>query len=104
MRQSFILNRVYPKYNYFDVYQAQTVQLDFDKEVRFKVTRNSDYGERYKLFLIKENSFEKKYTLQDFGLNVVTDKNKLVIVDTIKWNGLAKKAGFSREILLVNLR
>ena len=92
----FILNRVYPKYNYFDVYQAQAVQLDFDKEVRFKVTRNSDYGERYKLFLIKENSFEKKYTLQDFGLNVVTDKNKLVIVDTIKWNGLAKKAGFQQ--------
>ena len=92
----FILNRVYPKYNYFDVYQAQTVQLDFDKEVRFKVTRNSDYGERYKLFLIKENSFEKKYTLQDFGLNVVTDKNKLVIVDTIQWNGLAKKAGFQQ--------
>ena len=92
----FILNRVYPKYNYYDVYQAQTVQLDFDKEVRFKVTRNSDYGERYKLFLIKENSFEKKYTLQDFGLNVVTDKNKLVIVDTIQWNGLAKKAGFQQ--------
>ena len=60
------------------------------------MTRNSDYGERYKLFLIKENSFEKKYTLQDFGLNVVTDKNKLVIVDTIKWNGLAKKAGFQQ--------
>ena len=92
----FILNRVYPKYNYFDVYQAQTIQLDFDKEVRFKVTRNSDYGERYKLFLIKENSFKKKYTLQDFGLNVVTDKNKLVIVDTIQWNGLAKKAGFQQ--------
>ena len=92
----FILNRVYPKYNYFDVYRAQTIQLDFDKEVRFKVTRNSDYGERYKLFLIKENSFEKKYTLQDFGLNVVTDKNKLVIVDTIQWNGLAKKAGFQQ--------
>mgnify|MGYP000073576815 FL=1 len=92
----FILNRAYPKYNYFDVYQAQTIQLDFDKEVRFKVTRNSDYGERYKLFLIKENSFEKKYTLQDFGLNVVTDKNKLVIVDTIQWNGLAKKAGFQQ--------
>jgi len=92
----FILNRVYPKYNYFDVYRAQTIQLDFDKEVRFKVTRNSDYGERYKLFLIKENSFKKKYTLQDFGLNVVTDKNKLVIVDTIQWNGLAKKAGFQQ--------
>jgi TRAP transporter 4TM/12TM fusion protein len=92
----FILNRVYPKYNYFDVNQAQTIQLDFDKEVRFKVTRNSDYGERYKLFLIKENSFEKKYTLQDFGLNVVTDKNKLVIVNTIQWNGLAKKAGFQQ--------
>ena len=92
----FILNRVYPKYNYFDVYRAQTIQLDFDKEVRFKVTRNSDYGERYKLFLIKENSFKKKYTLQDFGLNVVTDKNKLVIVDTIQRNGLAKKAGFQQ--------
>ena len=52
----FILNRVYPKYNYFDVYQAKTIQLDFDKEVRFKVTRNSDYGERYKLFLIKDKA------------------------------------------------
>ena len=53
----------------------------------------SDYGERYKLFVIKEKTFEKEFTLQDYGITLTKEKNK-TIVDTLKWNGQAKKMVF----------
>jgi len=50
----FILNKFYPKYSYKDINQIQLLELDPKKEVRLKVTRLSEYGERYKLFVIKK--------------------------------------------------
>ena len=67
--------------------------LEPNKEVHLKITRPSEYGERYKLFVIKKNTFKKNFNLREYGLNLVQDKDKL-IVDTLKWNGLAKKEGF----------
>ena len=61
--------------------------------MRFKVTRLSEYGERYKLFVINKNTFESNFTLEDYGINLIQEDNKF-IVDTLKWNGAAKKEGF----------
>ena len=69
------------------------IKLDPNKEVRFKVTRPSPYGERYKLFVIKKNTFETEYDIGEYGMNLVKQDNKIV-VDTLKWNGKAKKSGF----------
>ena len=41
------------------------VTLRPDNDVHIKVTRNTDYGERYKLFVIESNSFNKNYSLED---------------------------------------
>ena len=89
----FVLNKFYPKYNYKDINQIQLLTLDSNKEVRFKVTRLSEYGERYKLFVIKKNTFKNKFTLGDYGINLLKKDNKFVI-DNLKWNGAAKKNGF----------
>ncbi|MDA9793754.1 TRAP transporter permease [Candidatus Pelagibacter sp.] len=89
----FILNKFYPKYNYQDINNINSVILDSKKEVRFKVTRPSLYGDRYKLFVIDKNTFEEEYNLEDYGINLVKEKNK-IIVDNLKWNGQAKKSGF----------
>jgi len=89
----FILNKFYPKYNYQDTNNINSVILDPKKEVRFKVTRPSLYGDRYKLFVIDKNTFEKEYNLEDYGINLVQENNKM-IVDNLKWNGQAKKSGF----------
>jgi|TARA_A100001011_G_scaffold45958_1_gene43225 TRAP transporter 4TM/12TM fusion protein len=89
----FVLNKFYPKYNYKDINKIHLLQLDPDKEVRFKVTRPSPYGERYKLFVINKNDFEKEFTLEAYGMVLVNEKDK-VIVDNLKWNGKAKKSGF----------
>ena len=48
----FVLNKFYPKYNYLNIEQIQNSVFDPEKEVRIKVTRLSEYGERYKLSLI----------------------------------------------------
>ena len=58
--------------------------------MRFKVTRPSAYGERYKLFVIKKNTFETEYNLEEYGINLSKEENRIV-VDTLKWNGKAKK-------------
>ena len=89
----FILNKFYPKYNYQDISKINLVVLDPKKEVRFKITRPSPYGERYKLFVIDRKTFEEEYDLEDYGISLVKEKNKIV-VDNLKWNGLAKKSGF----------
>jgi len=89
----FVLNKFYPKYNYQDISKINSVILDPKKEVRFKVTRPSLYGDRYKLFVIDKNTFEEEYNLEDYGINLVKENNK-IIVDNLKWNGQAKKSGF----------
>ena len=89
----FVLNKFYPKYNYQDIKNIDLVVLDPKKEVRFKITRPSLYGERYKLFVINKNTFEEEYNLENYGISLVKENNK-IIVDNLKWNGQAKKSGF----------
>jgi len=89
----FVLNKFYPKYNYKDINQIQFLEFDPKKEVRFKVTRPSEYGERYKLFVIEKNTFESKFNLDEYGIFLIKEE-KRIIVDNLKWNSKAKKSGF----------
>ena len=89
----FVLNKFYPKYNYQDINSIHSIILDPKKEVRFKITRPSMYGERYKLFVINKNTFEENYDLEEYGMIIAKEENR-VIVDNLKWNGQAKKNGF----------
>ncbi len=89
----FVLNKFYPKYNYQDISKINSVVLDPKKEVRFKITRPSLYGERYKLFVIDKDTFEEEYNLEDYGISLIKENDK-IIVDNLKWNGQAKKSGF----------
>jgi len=89
----FVLNKFYPKYNYIDLNEIHLVKLNPNKEVRFKVTRPSAYGERYKLFVVEKNTFETEFSLEEYGINLAKEENRIV-VDTLQWNGKAKKSGF----------
>ncbi len=89
----FALNKFYPKYNFKELNQINLISLEPNKEVHIKVTRISEYGERYKLFVIKKNTFENKFNLEEYGIKLVENENK-IFIDNLKWNGLAKKEGF----------
>ena len=89
----FILNKFYPKYNYEEISKINSLKLDSGKEIQIKITRPSLYGERYKLFVISKNTFEDHFTLEDYGITLLAQDEK-IIVDNLKWNGEAKKNGF----------
>ncbi len=89
----FVLNKFYPKYNYEDITKINSVKLDSTKEIQIKITRPSLYGERYKLFVISKNTFDGKFTLEDYGITLLKQDDK-VVVDNLKWSGEAKKNGF----------
>ena len=88
----FVLNKFYPKYNYLELDKIENVKLDPKKEVRIKITRLSEYGERYKLFVIEKNTFDSEYNLDKYGINLIKENEK-ILVDNITWNGMAKKSG-----------
>ena len=96
LRPDFILNKFIPKYNFKDLSQNQELILKSDNELRIKVTRQTEYGERYKLFVIPKNSFEEDYDLEKLGISVVSKEGK-ILVNNLKWNGLAKKTGLSLD-------
>ena len=89
----FVLNKFYPKYNYEEITKINSMKLDSTKEIQIKITRPSLYGERYKLFVISKNTFEDKFTLEDYGI-ILTKQDDKIVVDNLKWNGEAKKSGF----------
>ncbi len=89
----FVLNKFYPKYNYVEMNNVSKIKLDPKKEVQLKITRITEYGERYKLFVINKNTFKKEYNIEQYGMTIIKE-NERYIVDTLKWNGNAKKSGF----------
>ena len=68
------------------------VTLKPNHDVHIKVTRSTEYGDRYKLFVIEKDSFNENYSLKDYGISLVDQESRMTI-DTIEWNGQAKKSG-----------
>ena len=99
----FILNKFYPKFEFVDLKNYKSISIDKDRDVHIKITRLSEYGERYKLFVINKNSFDKDFKFDDFGISLIENKNK-IIVDSLVWNGLAKKAGLELDDIVSELK
>ena len=97
-RPGFILDKFYPKYEQLQLTaeKIQSFTFENDREIHVKVTRRTEYGDRYKLFVIEKNSFKENFNLKDYGINLV-DKEGRLTADTLKWNGLSKKAGVETE-------
>ena len=79
------------------------ITLKPEHDVHIKVTRNTDYGERYKLFVIKKGSYDDSYLLEDYGVNLVDQEGKTTI-DTLDWKGLAKKDGIEMGDIITEFK
>ena len=101
----FVLNKFYPKYDQqqLSVEKIQSLYFEPDKEVHIKITRRTDYGERYKLFVINEGSFDDNFNLKTYGIQLVEDKNNL-IVKSLDQNSLAKKSGIQNRDIISNFK
>ena len=105
LRPGFVLNKFYPKFEYspLQINNLEMVTLKPDHDVHIKVTRNTDYGERYKLFVIEKNSFDENYSLKDYGINLVDQEGKMIIA-ALDWKGFAKKSGIEMGDIITEFK
>jgi hypothetical protein len=96
LRPGFVLDKFYPRFEYspLQINNLEMVTLKPNHDVHIKVTRSTEYGDRYKLFVIKKGSFNDNYLLKDYGISLADQEGKM-IVDTVQWDGLAKKSGIA---------
>jgi len=94
LRPGFVLDKFYPRFEHspLQINNLEMVTLKPNRDVHIKVTRSTEYGDRYKLFVIKKGSFNENYSLKDYGISLIDQEGRMTI-DTIEWNGLAKKSG-----------
>jgi hypothetical protein len=105
LRPDFVLDKFYPKFEYstLQINNLEIVTLKPDSDVHIKVTRNTDYGERYKLFVIEKESFDGNYSLKDYGINLIDQEGK-TIIDNLDWKGLAKKDGMEMGDIITEFK
>jgi len=105
LRPDYVMDKFYPKFEYspLQINNLEMVTLKPDNDVHIKVTRNTDYGERYKLFVIEKNSFDENYSLKDYGISLVDQEGK-TIIDTLDWKGLAKKDGMEMGDIITEFK
>jgi len=105
LRPDYVMDKFYPKFEHspLQANNLEMVTLKPDHDVHIKVTRNTDYGERYKLFVIESNSFDENYSLKDYGISLIDQEGKTTI-DTLDWKGLAKKDGMEMGDIITEFK
>ena len=71
--------------------------------MHIKVTRITEYGERYKLFVIDKNDFENEYSLKEFGIELADEESR-VTVNKLDWKGQAKKSGIQNGDIISSFK
>ena len=104
-RPGFIMDQFSPEFNQVQLNTNSINEFKFNKDqnVQIKVTRQTAYGPRYKMFEIKKNEIESNFSIEEFGINVATQDNQ-IIIDTLKWNGEAKKKGLETGDIINEIR
>jgi TRAP transporter 4TM/12TM fusion protein len=100
-----VLNKFYPKFEQQQLSIEKIVPLSFNsnREVHIKVTRPSEYGDRYKLFVINKKSFNQNFNIKDYGIDLIEENNN-IIINKVSWNGLAKKSGIKTGDIISNFK
>ena len=104
-RPDYILDKIKPKFNTQTLQASQVKSLTFEnsREVHFKITRRTGYGDRYKLFVIEKDSFKENFSLEDYGINLIYKNDKLSVA-SVKWDSLAKKQGIEFGDVITELK
>ncbi len=92
-RPDFIMNQIYPEYKAYELNFEEKYNYESDQKIRIHITRYTDYGERYKLFVfpIKKGSYSS--LLEATGLDIEKNKNNKSEVIDMVFMGEAEKKG-----------
>ena len=92
-RPDFIMNRVFPEYTSFAQDLNKPIQYEKERKLRLKVTRYTDYGERYKMFAFPIEQNTKASVLEISGLELEKNDNDNFEVVNLVFMGPAEQKG-----------
>ena len=97
-RPDFVLNQVKPEFSSIGIAEVEAApsQIPTDRKVRLHVVRSTDYGDRYKLFVISPPTTEGQRSLaQRIGVEIAPAEGGGFEVADTEFNGPAEKAGLT---------
>ena len=55
------------------------------------------------MIVIEKSSFQDEFNFEEYGINL-SEEDQILRVDTLKWNGLAKKSGFETGDIITEIK
>jgi len=92
-RPDFIMNRVFPEYTSIEQDLSKSIQYEGERKLRLQVTRYTDYGERYKMFVFPIEPNTKASVLEISGLELEKNNNDNFEVVNLEFMGPAEQKG-----------
>jgi len=94
-RPGVVLNQFYPEFETINLNQlvAGETVVESNRDVRFHVTRVTDYGERYKLYRLRAPAGAKGDVQTVYGIKLERDAAGNFRVANVARNGVAEKKG-----------
>lgn len=101
-RPDVMMNQIYPDFSPYNLTRlvAGEAQIDSGRDVRFHVTRETEYGERFRLYRIDPPLEAKGDVQKVFGIELKRDPAGNFRVVSLTPNGLAEKRGILAEDLV----
>jgi len=97
-RPDALMNQIYPEFSpiHIDRFSSGEQKIENGRKIRLHVTRETDYGDRYKLFVFtlpegRDTTAGQPLSSLDMVLTVETD-GRWIVTDMV-FNGLAEKSG-----------
>ena len=98
-RPDALMNRVFPEFSPVSLEHVLAdggKALPRDRAVRLHVTRWTEYGDRYKLFVIPPESMANGDSLNErLGISVEQEEGRGLLVNNLQFNGPAELAGLT---------
>ena len=101
-RPDLITGALSPEYLKADITEINNIDAKNSNVVRFKVIRNTEYGDRYKLFTFKVDGNEIINLPKYLGFALRKVENGYLI-DSLDYNGRAKKKGLDFDDRLTSI-
>ena len=94
-RPGFFMDRLAPPFEPvgLEAFVAGELRAEPGRHVRFHVTRETDYGERYKLFSFETPESPAASPAETFGLALEREEDGRHAVVDLAFNGMAERAG-----------
>ena len=96
-RPGFFMDQIAPPFEpvAFEAFVSSEFKPETGRKVRLHVTRETNYGDRYKLFVLETPVDQAATASEIFGIGLAKEEDGRYSVVDLAWNGIAEQTGIT---------